>query len=48
MQVLINKYFLLNPEKKLAQSRLLVFKKNAKIASLFPKNDIIEPKVRLL
>jgi len=30
MQVVINKCFLLNPEKKLAQIRLIVFEKNAK------------------
>jgi len=27
MQVVMNKYFLLNPEKKLAQIRLVVFEK---------------------
>jgi len=30
MQVGMNKYFFLNPEKKLAQIRLVVFEKNAK------------------
>jgi len=53
MQVVMNKCFLLNPEKKkknwhLAQSCLFVFKKNAKNASLIPKNIITEPKARLL
>jgi len=32
MQVVINKCFFLNPEKNLAQIRLAVFEKNAKIA----------------
>jgi len=45
MQVVINKCFLLNPEKSLAQIRLVVFKKNA---PLIPKNDVTEPKARRL
>jgi len=45
MQVVMNKSFLLNPEKKLAQIRLFVFEKNA---SSIPKNDVTEPKARLL
>jgi len=45
MQVVMNKCFLLNPEKKLAQIRLVVFEKNA---PLIPKNDVTEPKARLL
>jgi len=44
MQVVINKCFLLNPEKKLAQIRLDVFEKNAKNAPSIPKNDVTEPK----
>jgi len=36
----MNKCFLLNPEKKLSQIRLVVFDKNA---PLIPKNDITEP-----
>jgi len=44
----MNKCFLLNPEKKLAQIRLVVFEKNAKNAPLILKNDIIEQKPRLL
>jgi len=36
MQVVMNKSFLLNPEKKLAQIRLVVFEKNAKTAKLQP------------
>jgi len=45
MQVVMNKCFLLNPEKTLAQIRLVVFEKNA---PLIPKNDVTEPKARLL
>jgi len=44
MQVVINKCFLLNPEKK-AQIRLVIFEKNA---LLIPKNDVTDPKARLL
>jgi len=40
--------FFLNPEKKLAQVGRVVFKKNAKNAPLIPKNDVTEPKARLL
>jgi len=46
MQVVMNKCFLINPEKKLAQIRLIVFEKNAKNASLMPKNNVTEPKAR--
>jgi len=45
MQVGINKCLLLNPEKNLTQICLVVLEKNA---SLNPKNDVTEPKVRLL
>jgi len=48
MQVVMNKYFLLNPEKILAQIRLVVFEINAKNAPLISKNDVTEPKARLL
>jgi len=44
----MNKCFLLNPENKLAQIRLVDFKKNAKNAPLIPKNDVTESKARLL
>jgi len=47
MQVVMNKLFL-NPEKNLAHIRLVVFEKNAKNAPLIPKNDVTEPKARLL
>jgi len=41
----MNKRFLLNPKKNLAQIRLVVFEKNA---PLILKNDVTEPKARLL
>jgi len=45
MQVVMNKRFLLNHEKILAQIRLVIFEINA---TLIPKNDVTEPKARLL
>jgi len=45
MQVVMNKYFLLNPEKILAQIRHVVFEINA---PLILKNDVTEPKARRL
>jgi len=48
MQVVMNKCFLLNPIKNLAQIRLIVFEKNAKNVPLIPKNDVTEPKIRRL
>jgi len=45
MQVVMNKCFLLNLEKNLAQIRLVVFEKNV---PLIPKNDVTELKARLL
>jgi len=36
---IMNKRFLLNPEKNLVQIRFVVFEKNAKPHSLIPKND---------
>jgi len=47
MQVVMNKRFLLKSEKKLAQIRL-VFEKAQKTHILIPKNDVTEPKARLL
>jgi len=41
----MNKCFLQNSEKKLAKIRLIVFEENA---PLIPKNDVTEPKARLL
>jgi len=43
MQCVINKCFLLNPEKNLAQIRLVVFEKNTKTHTLIPKNYVIKP-----
>jgi len=48
MQVVMNKCFLLNPENKLAQIRLVVFEKHEKTHTLIPKNDVTEPKAGLL
>jgi len=49
MQVVINKCFLLNHKKYLALIRLFVFVKNAvKASNLIPKNEVNEPKARLL
>jgi len=47
-RLVINKCFLLNTEKKLALIRPVVFEKNAKTHTLITKNDVTEPKVRLL
>jgi len=44
----MNKCFLLNPEKKLAQIHLVVFEKKAKNAPVILKYDVTEPKVRRL
>jgi len=41
----MNKCFILNSEKKLAQIRLVVFEKTAPLIS---ENDVTEPKTRLL
>jgi len=40
MQVLINTCFLLNPEKKLSQIRLVIFEESAINVPLIPKNDV--------
>jgi len=52
IQVVINKCFLLKPEKNFAQICLVVFAKNAKTvnpdALQFRKNDVTEPKARVL
>jgi len=45
----MNKCFLLNPEKKIWRRFVLLFlKKNAKNVPLIPKNDVTDPKARLL
>jgi len=48
MQVIMNKCFLLNPKKSLAQIRLIVFEKNEKDAPLIPKHDVTEPNITRL
>jgi len=52
MQVVMNKYFLLNPEKHWRRSALSFFRKKQKLLSsdafYFRKNDVTEPKGRLL
>jgi len=45
MQVVMNKVFSSTLKKILAQIRLVVFEINA---PLFPKNDVTEPKARML
>jgi len=45
MQVVMSKCFLLNPQKILAQIRLVVFEKTA---HFYSENDVTEPKARLL
>jgi len=47
MQVVIKKCFLLNPEKNLAQIRLVVYEKMQK-RTFKSTNDVTEPKARLL
>jgi len=37
-----------NPEKKLVQIRLVVFEKTQKMHILISKNDVTEPKARLI
>jgi len=44
MQLVMNKCFLLNPEKNLVQIRLVVFEKTR---TLIPKNDVTESTARL-
>jgi len=55
MQIVINKCFLLNLDKKIWRKSVLSFsrktqktQKNAKNAPLIPKNDVTEPKARIL
>jgi len=48
MQIVMNKCFLLNLIKKLAQIRLVIFEKTQKGHALSPNNDVTEPKARLL
>jgi len=48
MQVVMNKCFLLNPDKNLVHIRLVVFEKNAKTHTIISKNDVNKQKARLL
>jgi len=48
MQVVMNKCFFLNLEKKIWRRSVLSFSRKAKNAPLNSKNDVIEPKARLL
>jgi len=47
MQVVMNKCFLLNPEKKFGAD-FTVFREKRKNTTLIPKNDVTEPKAKLL
>jgi len=48
MQVVINNYLLLNPEKKLVQKPSCRFREKRKNAHFNSENDVTEPKARLL
>jgi len=48
MQVVMNKCFILHPEKNFQDLGLAVFEKNAKKHTLIPKNDVTEPTARLV
>jgi len=48
MQVVMNKCFLLKTEKKFGADPPCRLREKRKIAPLNPKNDVTEPKVRLL
>jgi len=49
MQIVISKCFLLNHEKNLALIRVVFFReKQKKTQTLTPKNDVTDPKARLL
>jgi len=48
MQVVINKCFLLNPEKKFGADLSCCFREKCKNAHFNLKNDVTEPKTRLL
>jgi len=48
MQVVINKCFLLNPEKTFGADPYCRFREKRKNAPLFLKNDVTETKARLL
>jgi len=44
----MNKCFLLNPEKKIGADPSCLLREKSKNAPLIPKNDVTEPKARLL
>jgi len=48
MQVVMNKCYLLNPEKNLRRSVLSFWRKTQKTYPLILKSDVTEPKARLL
>jgi len=48
IQVVMNKCFLLNPEKNWHRSVLSISRKVQKSHTLIPKNDVTEPKAKLL
>jgi len=48
MQVVMNKCFLLNPEKKIGADLSCCLRKLQKMHTLISKNDITKPKARLL
>jgi len=49
LQVVMNKCFLLNTEKKIWRRSVLSFsRKTQKMHTLIPKNDVTKPKARLL
>jgi len=48
MQIVMNKCFLLNPEKKFGTNPSCRFREKSKNAPLIPENDVTDPKARLL
>jgi len=48
MQVVINKCFLLNPEKNFGADPFCRIREKSKNAPLIPKNDVTDPKASLL
>jgi len=48
MQVVINKCFLLNPEKRHWRKSIMSFSRKTQNGTLYSKNGVTEPKARLL
>jgi len=48
MQVVMNTCFFLNPEKQFGEDSSCRFREKRKKHTLNPKNDVTEPKARLL